>query len=176
MRIGSWRGLMLGLMVLLAGVAARADVVSPELELPATSDSFLQFAWQIDSSLPVAAVNGILTYDPAYFSEPRIFAMPGTVGFNVLGNEAVPGRFHFVIYANPTAALPLGSPIAEFLFRTGENLPIGTTTLTFKSDLQAAANTGAASRVDGISFGDAVTFNPITVQINTSSRDWSLYE
>jgi hypothetical protein len=177
LRTASIRRLLAGLALACgAAFGVHAAVVSPALNVPANPDSFLQFTWPVTADLPVAALNGVLTYDPAYFSDPHLSALPASAGFNVLGNEAVPGRFHFVIYANPTAALPLNTPVIQFSFRTSASLPLGPVQMIFKASPSAADHTGAAARVDGFSFGNDVTFHPITVQVQASSRDWALYE
>lgn len=141
----------------------------------------IQFTMDIDATQAFAGVNGELNYDPAVFSNPRVYPYSGAYKFTALGNEIEPGKFRFVVYNNPTYAMTEGVPQVEFALDVVNDTALRGTQhfVTFDNALSAL------STPEGVSFGvaapdglgEAVTFGTYTVNIEeTAVADWSFYE
>jgi len=117
----------------------------------------------------VAGVNGELTYDAAKFSAPELSASSYASGFVTLGNSPQPGKFRFVIYADPTALLTLGPPLI-YVRLTAANVAPSQPSETISYTI------AAASSPEGVSLS-SVTFNDVTVQmLETGVKNWAIYQ
>ena len=146
-----------------------AGVSSPPVTVSVRPGLQLMIPLVLNSDQIVAGINGELTYDPAKFLNPVLLATAETAAFNVLGNSPQPGKFRFVVYADPTAALNLSAPIFYIQLQAANIVPLSPTeTLTY--------TISAASSPTGISL-DGVAFQPITVQMDQAAvRNWAIYQ
>jgi hypothetical protein len=121
----------------------------------------------------VAGINGELSFDPAKFEDPRVLTTSdNALGFIVLGNSPQPGKFRFVVYADPTALLKTDVPIMGIYIKAKNVIPAQPTeTLTYTI---AAASTDTGESIANTS---TVIFNDVTVNFGQSGADdWAIYE
>jgi hypothetical protein len=176
-------GAVLAIVALLVATAP-ADVTTKDTVLSARpgQDIFVPLILQTTAGEQVAGINGQMTYDTDYFSAPEIQMGPAALGFTVLGNSVEPGKFRFVVYADPTAVMGQVTPAMYVKLTAAGVLPQdGTTEISFLngpvdvSDPDKAGESSAATP-DGVSIGN-VTFNTVTVALNESAADdWVLYK
>jgi hypothetical protein len=178
---------ILGALLAVAAVmisTAPADVTTKDTVLSARpgQDIYVPLILQTTAGEQVAGINGQMTFDTNYFGAPQIQVGPAAPGFTILGNEVSPGKFRFVVYADPTAIMGLQTPVMFVRLTAAGTLPQdGSTTIDFlngpvdTSDPDKAGESAAATQ-NGVSIG-SVTFNSVTVALNeTAATDWVRYE
>ncbi len=147
-----------------AAITTNAMTVRPVRGLPT------QFGLNLQTTDAVAAVQGQINYNPAILSNPRVSAAEGAPGFIALGNQIQPGKYNFVVYANPTQSMLTWVTEVWFVFDTATVIPPGTVSVvTYELE--------AASTPAGVSI-TPVDYAPVTLAVggNASEGDWMLYE
>jgi hypothetical protein len=147
-----------------AAVSSKAEVV-PARRSPG---NVVMIPLSLSCAQQVAGVNGEIRYNADYFGEPTVSAATGASGFTALGSEIEPGKFRFVLYKSPTAALDLTKPVL--------NLALVTKTIPHAvSSTQVTYALSAAAKPDGTSYLDDVRFSPVTIQFQSDASDWNLF-
>jgi hypothetical protein len=159
----------LGLLACAAWAATYA-VTSKPLVVQArhSSGSAVMFQLDVDCAQEIAGVNGEIRYNSSYFGQPAVSAGSGAPGFTALGSEIEPGKFRFVLYRSPTAAVDAAKPVLTFSLTT-KTIPRNV------SQTQVLYAFAAAAKPDGSSYLDSVSFSPVTIQFQAGASDWGLF-
>jgi hypothetical protein len=174
----------MGMAAMLVATVALADVNSKQVVLSARSgrDFFVPMTVMGTAGEQIAGINGQMNFDPALFSAPELQVGPGALGFIGLGNESAPGKFRFVLYADPTQLVGQLTPVLYVKLTASGSLPAdGQSTITFLNGPIGSgdpdkAGESAASSAEGVSLA-GVQFSEIVVALDQSAAgDWLLYE
>jgi hypothetical protein len=154
---------------LILSATAMASVTSEPVTTHALSDAPIHIPLNLTSEQLVAGINGRFDFDPALFTNPTIEFSSGQYGFTVMGNEATPGQFLFLLYRDPTRELNLTLPV--FYLRLEVVTPQGSSVFSTLTYPIAAASDPDGNSLDNVSFSD------VTVNLNGSvAHDWLIYE
>ena len=149
---------------------AQSTVVGDAVHATAVAGYDIMFALTVTSPEDVAGLNGEITYDTTYLSNPAVSLGAGAAGFTALGNEMTPGVFRFVLYADPTQAIQQSLAALQFSIHVADTVPQG-------HDEVLNYTIQAAGRADGTSYLTNIALAPVTIHLlQTGVTDWALYE
>ena len=157
----------------LAG-ASWAGVTSTAYHFRGSPGISINLPLTLSSDQPVAGINGQVVYDRTLFSNPQITHATNNPNFVALGNdvsspsEPEVGRYNFVVYADPTATMPLDRASVYLTFAINPVVR-QTMTSTLSFDLAAASDPNAVSLT--------TAFSNILIDLNsTGAKHWTMYE
>ncbi len=164
-----WARLATVALLLALALPVAANVTSKSVTITPLAGVPMIIPISIQSTSDVAAVVGQINYDPATFSNPRLFLGPASAYFTTMGNLIAPGQYRFILFSEPTSIILTHMTNLQVILDANPVLPKSgsqTISYTFQS---AASPTGESLNINLASV-------QVVFQRNTAESEWMLYE